>query len=246
MIMIYFSGTGNSKYIAELFARNMECACHSIEENIDFEILLKSAETLAFCYPIYLSRVPRIMREFVGRHMELLKGKKLIIFCTQHMLSGDGAGAFYALFPKHYAQVIYAEHFFMPSNTVPITTSTKKIKYYAEKAIPKMQIICDNIKREKIIKRGFNAGSRALGLIQAPLLSAAERKAENHINITGDCTGCGLCISLCPMKNLKLENEKITHNHNCTICFRCINKCPQKAINFFKTQIKKQYKGIEL
>jgi len=76
MVMLYFSGTGNSKYIAEQFCRRADAECHSIEENIDFEAMIKAHEIVGFCYPIYYSRVPRILREFVGRFMESLRGKK--------------------------------------------------------------------------------------------------------------------------------------------------------------------------
>jgi len=224
----------------------MNCGCFSIEEEHEFETLIKSNETIAFCYPIYFSRVPRIMREFVKKHMEILQGKKLIIFCTQYIFSGDGARAFTDLFPRNYMQVIYAEHFFMPSNTAPIITSAGRIKKYTEKAVPKMQKICENIKSEKVKKSGFNIVSRAMGLIQDQLLAPAEKKANRTVKITDDCTLCGLCVSACPMQNLELENGAILHNHNCTICYRCINKCPQKAINFFNAKITKQYKGIDL
>lgn len=88
MIMLYFSGTGNSKYIAELFCRYMDAECHSIEEDIDFGRLISSHEIIAFCYPVYFSRVPRIMRDFVAKHNELLKNKKVIIFCTQMLFFG--------------------------------------------------------------------------------------------------------------------------------------------------------------
>ncbi|MCL2637971.1 MAG: EFR1 family ferrodoxin [Oscillospiraceae bacterium] len=241
MLIFYFSGTGNSKYIAQLFAQNMNCACCSIEQHAQFDMLIKSAETIAFCYPVYFSRVPRIMREFVQKYMSSFENKKLIIFCTQHMFSGDGARAFYALFPKNYLRVIYAEHFFMPSNVTPVTTDDKKIKSYIKKAAPKMQKVCDNIKSGRSYKRGFNIASRALGLIQAPLLAPAERKACRDIKITHDCTLCGICVSSCPMQNLKIESGAVAHKNNCTVCYRCINKCPQKAINFFSARIKKQY-----
>ncbi|MDR2558399.1 MAG: EFR1 family ferrodoxin [Oscillospiraceae bacterium] len=251
MVIFYFSGTGNSKHIAELFAQKMNCACHSIEEDTDFEALIKSAETIAFCYPIYFSRVPRIMREFVSVNTELLKGKKLIIFCTQLILSGDGARAFAALFPKNYMQVIYAEHFFMPNNVTNFSIlpdsliSDKRIKKIALKAGEKMQKVCGDIKRGKVHKRGFNVGSRALGLFQAWLVKPSEKKANNSVKITQNCTNCELCVLICPMKNLVLENEKITHRHNCTVCYRCVNKCPQKAITVaFHGKVKKQYKGL--
>ena len=81
MLMLYFSGTGNSKYIAERFCNVMNthlpqtasagllAHCCSIEEKIDFEQLIFSHETIGFCYPIYGSRVPRIMREFVRKYI---------------------------------------------------------------------------------------------------------------------------------------------------------------------------------
>ena len=72
MVMLYFSGTGNSKYIAERFSRNMNAMCHSIEDKIDFEQLLSSEDTVGFCYPVYGSRVPRLLREFTVKHMEAL------------------------------------------------------------------------------------------------------------------------------------------------------------------------------
>ena len=126
MLMLYFSGTGNSKYIAELFCKYMngkcnsaKCNsvnCNSIEDDINFCQLLASEEIIGFCYPIYGSRVPRIMREFVERYIDFLKNKKTIIFCTQLIFSGDGARVFTDIFPKNWVEVIYAEHFFMPNN----------------------------------------------------------------------------------------------------------------------------------
>jgi ferredoxin len=243
--MFYFSGTGNSKYIAELFCGNMNAGCCSIEENIDFTKLIEAEETIGFCYPVYYSRVPRIMREFAARHMETLKDKTLIILCTQQILSGDGARAFAGLFPRDHAKIAYAEHFFMPSNIWPITTNERKILSSAEKAERKIQTVCRDIKAERIKKRGFNTLSRALGLIQAPLMQPLEKRSNNSIRITGDCIQCRLCVSACPMNNLVAESEGITHQHNCTMCYRCINRCPQKAITVaLHYKVKKQYKGL--
>jgi flavodoxin len=65
-LTIYFSGTGNTKYIAGLFSRKMDAACFSIESDVDFSTEIKQHDTIAVCYPIYGSRVPLIMREFVA------------------------------------------------------------------------------------------------------------------------------------------------------------------------------------
>ena len=69
VIIVYFSGTGNSKYLAEQFAKRMNINVYSIEQNLDFETIFSHEDTIAFCYPIYGSCVPRIMREFVSKYI---------------------------------------------------------------------------------------------------------------------------------------------------------------------------------
>jgi ferredoxin len=254
--MLYFSGTGNSKYIAELFCRNMNTQtsfteCRSIEEKIDFGQLILSHEIIGFCYPIYGSRVPRIMREFIQKYIESLKNKKIIIFCTQLIFSGDGVRVFTDMFPRNFLQVIYAEHFLMPNNVCNLfilpLSSGKKIKNYIFKAEQKMQLVCYNIKNGIIKKRGFNIFSRILGLPQGLLMPKFEKNALNSVSIIDGCTQCGLCVSICPMSNLETLDGKIVTKQNCTICYRCINKCPEKAIAvFLKSKVKKQYKGVQI
>ena len=248
MVILYFSGTGNSKFIAELFCRKIKCKCHSIEESQNFGTLIASEEVIAFCYPVYGSRVPRIMREFAGKYMDLLQNKKVIIFCTQMIFSGDGARAFTYIFPQNFFKVIYAEHFFMPNNVsnlfITPLASERKIKKYIIQAEEKMQVVCSNISSGIIKKRGFNPVSRILGLPQGIIMPLIEKITSGSIRIHKTCIQCRLCVSMCPMKNLDFQNGNIIHTSNCIICYRCINRCPQKAITvFINARAKKQYTG---
>ena len=249
MILFYFSGTGNSKYIAELFSNKMNINCYSIEIYADFDKLITENDTIAFCYPVYGSRVPRIFREFVTNHMGVLNGKKLIIFCTQLGFSGDGARAFTDMFNKDSVRIVYAEHFNMPNNInnmsiFPISSDKTNATCLA-KAKKKMNIVCRNISNGKVIKRGFNLFSRALGLIQGAFMPRVEQSGLDSVQIDDDCNGCGLCVQICPMHNFRLENNIIIPQGNCTLCYRCINKCPQKSISvYICKKVKKQYKGL--
>jgi ferredoxin len=227
----------------------MNAECYSIEEQLDFNQIITSNEIIGFCYPIYGSRVPRIMREFAIKYMEFLKNKKIIIFCTQLIFSGDGARAFVDIFPKKYLEVIYAEHILMPNNVCNLfilpLENINKINKYITKAETKIKNICKNINNGVIKKRGFNIFSRILGLHQGLFMPIIEKISLKKVWINNDCTKCGLCINICPMKNFEYINGNITHKYNCTICYRCINKCPQKAIMvFIRTKVKKQYKGL--
>lgn len=248
MLMLYFSGTGNSKYIAKEFASKMGVACYSIEDKVDFTALINSTDTVAVCYPIYGSCVPRIMREFVKQYSAVLSKKKLIILCTQMMFSGDGALAFTRLLPSGDKYVQYAEHFNMPNNIsnfwlFPIRDGERiRKKRLADK---KLERVCDDIKNGIVKRRGFNSFSVLLGKVQNSHWLDIEEKQKGSFACDNDCNLCGLCVGNCPSHNLELSANGIIHKNNCILCYRCVNLCPQKSATvLLSVKPKRQYKGI--
>ena len=238
----------------------MGACCLSIEDDADFTNLIKANDTIAFCYPIYGSRVPRVMREFVIRHMADLNGKRIAIFVTQVLFSGDGARVFTDMFWDGTINVIYAEHFYMPSNVcnLPLIgiASNRRIKRYKRKAEAKMNRVTSDIKQGIVKKRGFSGFSEWLGKIQGipwqgdsrsnDAIRGMELRLMNNVKIHSHCTACNLCTKICPMKNLKNHNSAVTQLGNCTVCYRCVNYCPQKAITvLIHLRPKRQYKGVQ-
>jgi ferredoxin len=250
MLTVYFSGTGNSKYLAERFSGIMAADCCSVEEAADFDALFAAHGQIAFFYPVYGSYVPRIMREFVLAHKQSLANKQLMIFCTQLLFSGDGARVFTELLPGLDYDVIYAEHFRMPDNIANFALfkvkNNDEIKPILDKANQKLAKVCENIKKGVVVKRGFNPASRFLGLwLQRKYYGPIERKAEKDVRISTACILCGECVAACPMGNLTIEDQKVVPHDNCTLCCRCVNLCPVSAITvLLHGKIKKQYKGV--
>lgn len=250
MLTIYFSGTGNSKYIAECFSQIMAATCYSIEEDVDFKEKITAAQTIVVCYPIYGSCVPKIMRDFVSKNRAAFAGKELIIFCTQLLFSGDGARVFTELLAGVAVDIRYAEHFNMPNNICNFflfpLASPAKLQRNIKKADTKLSRACQNISARVVKKRGFNPLSRYMGLwIQRAHFKALEKKAAGDVRISSECILCGKCVRICPMNNLKLSDQGIAQQGQCTLCYRCVNQCPQKAITVLvHTKVTKQYQGI--
>lgn len=249
MAVLYFSGTGNSKFIARQFAEKMSAECHSIEEKIDFKKLFGLVDTIAVVYPIYGSCVPRIMREFADLHLDEFKEKKLIIFCTQMLFSGDGAKAFARLIPNCEKNILYAEHFKMPNNicNYPIFPMTEKeLVNKPQKAVVRLDEICDDIRNGVIKKRGWSVLASLLGKTQNIVYPKMEEKARHSFYADDSCIKCGLCVSICPMNNLEIINNQVVQKDNCTVCYRCVNACPRQAATvYIKSKPKRQYKGFE-
>ena len=248
MIVLYFSGTGNSAYVAKGFAGRMGADCHSIEESLDFAALLAVHDTVAVCYPIYGSCVPRIMREFAQRHSSALAEKKLVILCTQMMFSGDGARAFARLLPGCDGNVRYAEHFNMPNNIsnfwlFPVGEGERRRKQRV--ADRKLERICRDMQNGIVRRRGWSRFSTLLGKLQNTYWPAIEEKQKGSFAADGDCNRCGACVGRCPVENLSLTEMGVAQKNDCILCYRCVNLCPQKAATvMLHAKPKRQYKGI--
>jgi len=56
------------------------------------------------------------------------------------------------------------------------------------------------------------------------------------------CSGCGICSKVCPVRNIKMVDDRPVWQHHCEQCFACLQWCPKEAIQFgSKTSHGKSY-----
>ncbi len=62
------------------------------------------------------------------------------------------------------------------------------------------------------------------------------------------CTGCGLCVKVCPFAAMKLIDEKAEATDACTLCGACVKVCPVGAIHIERRRVDPSkfvdYKGV--
>lgn len=57
------------------------------------------------------------------------------------------------------------------------------------------------------------------------------KQTKTKANIKDSCIACGMCVSLCPMKSIKIENLKAQINSKtCCGCLECQEACPTQSI----------------
>ena len=63
-----------------------------------------------------------------------------------------------------------------------------------------------------------------------------------------ECTGCGLCVKVCPFDAMHLVNEKAEDDEKCTLCGACVKVCPVDAITIERKRVDpskfKDFKGV--
>lgn len=44
------------------------------------------------------------------------------------------------------------------------------------------------------------------------------------------CTGCGICVDVCPVSSIELNENKVVIGDDCVGCGQCEQECPNGAI----------------
>ncbi|MFQ5714188.1 MAG: 4Fe-4S binding protein [Candidatus Scalinduaceae bacterium] len=57
----------------------------------------------------------------------------------------------------------------------------------------------------------------------------AKKKGIVHID-HNRCKVCGICVSICPVKNYKINQHKLKELGKCIACMQCERYCPDMAL----------------
>ncbi len=232
-IILYFTATGNSLYIARQLAdENTELLSipQMVKQNrYDFE-----ADEVGIIYPIYGHMPPNMVRNFIKQAR--IKADYKFAVLTYGMLDFNAAELWNGISQKAGTKFDYINTLVMVDNWLPNFDMNKQMKI--DKHIPEQveKIKADLLKQRKWIKPataedrrnhdGFMSFSRLdpeVGFL---------KRSERYFQVTDACIGCAICTEVCPRGNYELTSTGVKAEGDCDFCFACIHNCPQKAIQF--------------
>lgn len=250
MTGIYFSGTGNTRYAAECFCRELDtdAKLYSIEDRSSLEAA-GNADLIVFAYPVQFSTVPKIVRDYVTDNKEIWKGKKIFVIATMGLFSGDGAGNLGRLLHGFGAEVLGGLHLKMPDSIgdeKALKRPLEKNRELVKEAELKIKESVRQFKDGHPTQEGIGIWYHLAGIFgQRLYFGHKTRKYSSDLKIDSDkCVGCGICEKLCPMNNITIKDKKAVAGSSCAMCYRCINKCPKQAITLLGKEVFEQC-GIE-
>ena len=56
-----------------------------------------------------------------------------------------------------------------------------------------------------------------------------DKNAQKYI-VNDKCNKCGICVRVCPAKNISLDN-KLSFSDHCEGCLACVHLCPHNALH---------------
>jgi flavodoxin/Pyruvate/2-oxoacid:ferredoxin oxidoreductase delta subunit len=239
--ILHFSGTGNTYFVAKLIGNYLsnngfDSKLYPIEKIKNVNELVDNSDIFGIGFPIYGSDMPDIVKNMIE---DLLpgKGKRVFVFCTQMMYSGDGgANAARKLIEKGFL-VKQIEHFNMPNNLrdfakfLPTKVNYEKLE---KKTRKKAEKFAEKVIFNKRKLKGMNFVSNILGLLQRKPYQKLKSRTEIRMLIEDNCILCKKCLELCPVNNYYIEDNRLKSKTDCILCYRCINHCPTKSLHINK------------
>lgn len=232
-MIFYFSGTGNSQYVAKVLGDATKEAVVNItrdEMQKELEYNLKEGENLGFVFPIYWWGMPVLVEEFV-RKMKVKLGVDNYIYgvSTYGLQPHNGLKDLEKLLMKKGMYLDATYEVKMVDNYVvgyDIAGKEKQEVIYSQARIKIDSIIHD------VAERQHSKIGDIIGTTIKPIVHSVYKHTDHRkkFYVTEDCTGCGYCAKNCPCQAIVMENNKPVWKENCSFCLKCIHSCPKQAV----------------
>lgn len=250
-MILYFSATGNTRFIAE------ELASRLGDESLDLLKRIKqkdyspisSDKPFVICVPVYVCEMPAFIKELILNTP--FEGNKDIYF----VFSSGGYSGISSFLAKRIARkkglnYMGSADFRMPrnyiANDVYPELSEEEIRRRIDnsyKQIPKISELIS--KHSKLVKRSKHVWLFEI-IITVPFTPVWTRirQGVKKFSVSSKCIGCRKCARLCPLNVIKPDEKgrPVWDAKMCAHCMSCIQNCPVEAIEYGDiTPPKKRY-----
>jgi NAD-dependent dihydropyrimidine dehydrogenase PreA subunit/flavodoxin len=252
-MIFYFSGTGNSSYVAHELATRLNDRLIPIADallNESFDYSLGPNERIGWVFPTYAWGPPTVVMNFIAHfHVD---GYTPTTYCYMVTTCGDDIGEEVDIWRKALGDIDGKAAF---SITMPNI-------YICMKGF---DVDSDLVEKEKINSAKSRIDEIALsiasGRCSVEVNTGKWKWLKSHLfrswflrHAMSDrpfyaddelCSHCRACVTNCPMHNITMSDDAQAlpqWNGNCTMCLSCIHHCPTRAIQYGnKTQNKGRY-----
>ena len=241
ILILYFSGVGATKKIAEqMYARlSLDCSADIFSLETRDAPHMDNYDALVIGTPVYHGAPAKTVMHYFETLPRLSKALPVFIFST-HAFGSFNANRILSkkLYQKNMVTVIDRAYRAPASDGTIIAPFIKQF-FEFEKGI-KNKIDSDCLNFLELLKRAdlqnyiprFRFGS----IVNAPNKLAGQL-ITLRIHLHKDkCTRCGSCIKQCPHSSFFADEDgyPFFNSGNCENCYRCIHHCPHAALSLSK------------
>lgn len=232
-MILAFSGTGNSLYVAKLLAASLGERLSVYPDSP----ASRPGERVVWVFPVYSWGVPPVVARWIassapalvqsGDHYAVMtcgddaglsagRWRRLVAAA-----GGVAAGAFTVIMPNTY---VLMKGF----DTDPVEVADAKIAAAPARVAEIARSIENRFKGDDVTRGRFAWFKTAV--IYPWFVRHAMSPRPFHS--TAGCVGCGICARSCPMSNIEMKDSRPAWGGDCAMCLRCYHICPHHAVAY--------------
>ena len=233
-MVLYFSGTGNSRYIARRVA---EALTDALVDLSDYTREKKgdtfhSDKAYVLVVPAYSSYIPLVVEQVLeASTFDCGRDFYLLMTCGGTFSRAGVNLRLGKVLEKKGLRYRGIKGIHMPENYITLFAAPPEnvARRLIEKATAGLGKIVAKI-----------AAGKSLYTAKFPSFFAyvinknfyKTLVTDKYYYATDDCIGCGKCQRLCPLNNIEMVDGKPNWQGDCTQCMACIGACPKACIEY--------------
>ena len=236
-MILYFSATGNTEFIARELAKKLDDECTDLLPRIKAHdhSKIRSDKPWVICSPVYVCEMPRFLAGFL-RQLEFEGCSDFYFVFVSAGYSGISGSLAKGIFRskkmnvKGYADVVMPRNY--PVSELYKLLDDEHARERIIKAYGNLEDIASAISSgEKLKHRYVFLFEKIITLPFNPVWSKAKFKTDDFYT-NDNCIGCGICVKKCPLNNIALTDGKPSWGKSCTHCMACVGNCPKDAVEY--------------
>ena len=242
-MIFYFSGTGNSEYVAKQLAARLGDRLVKMGDAVahaDYDYTLSEGERVGWVFPVYSWGPAPIAVEFASK--VVLHGYGCNTYSYMVATCGDEVGEAVAMWRKALRGIECQAAFSvqMPNNYILLPgfdVDSKSVENAKRDAAPKRidEIMAAVKSGSCVCDVMVGSMPRLKSRLVYPLFRRFYMSDKGFKVDRGKCTHCGLCSKVCPVGNVKMSEDATPQwDGRCEMCLSCIHRCPARAIEYSK------------